>query len=65
MMKMEINKDKKFYCRNCGILILTMHHMQLSEDDSLEDYEYCSEYCFTEVEAPENLEYFKKPKWRT
>ena len=37
------------------------HYEEGSEMDEMLDY--CSEYCYTAIEAPEALKHFDKPKW--
>lgn len=57
-------KPGKYYCRNCGVLVLKIYHF---EDDSegFMSYalNYCSNYCFTARNAPKELKYIEKPKW--
>ena len=49
------------FCRNCNVLVMVLYNHIDSVEYQIE--EYCSEYCFTAIESPEDLKYFKKPKW--
>lgn len=58
----EIKRTVK--CTNCGKKIADFY-IEV-ERDELTGWEYCSEWCMTVVESPEDLKYFTakdKPSW--
>ena len=56
---------EEIFCRNCNILIMVIYHRKKSKEQELDEnmLEYCSDYCFTAIESPEDLKYFDKPEW--
>ena len=67
--KMPIRHKKesriwKIHCNHCAYHYATYFVPPIDHregDDGQLDY--CSAYCATAMESPEDLRYFKKPKW--
>ena len=50
-------------CRNCGRKVCELYISRQHLGEASEMLDYCSEYCYTAIESPEDLKYMDKPSW--